>query len=161
MEATTKGSDFSNFWTNTRVSILCISPYSVQMRENAGKMQTRLTPITDTFYALQKKYINPNEQKQDFKQWWRSKMIKYLDLNQRWRDRGSQCITPWRPVFIMTKAVADLTRVDRENMWNELGLIKIQHQMMMIWVPTSKALIIPDAMTKCHGHVVRESRREA
>ena len=29
-----------------------ISPYSVQMRENAGKMRTRITPDTDTFYTV-------------------------------------------------------------------------------------------------------------
>ena len=32
--------------------IVCISPYSVRMRENAGKMQTRITLNTDTFYAV-------------------------------------------------------------------------------------------------------------
>ena len=29
-----------------------ISPYSVRMRENVGKMWTRITPNTDTFYAV-------------------------------------------------------------------------------------------------------------
>ena len=29
-----------------------ISPYSVRMRENPGKMRTRITPNTDSFYAL-------------------------------------------------------------------------------------------------------------
>ena len=29
-----------------------VSPYSVRMRENAGKMRTRITPNTDTFYAV-------------------------------------------------------------------------------------------------------------
>ena len=32
--------------------ILRISPYSVRMPENAGKMRTRITPYTDTFYAV-------------------------------------------------------------------------------------------------------------
>ena len=32
--------------------ILCISPYSVRMRENAGKMLTRITPNMDTFYVV-------------------------------------------------------------------------------------------------------------
>ena len=32
--------------------ILSISPYSVRMRENARKMRTRITPNTDTFYAV-------------------------------------------------------------------------------------------------------------
>ena len=32
--------------------ILRISPYSVRMRENAGKMQKRITPNTDTFFAV-------------------------------------------------------------------------------------------------------------
>ena len=32
--------------------ILRISPYSVRMRENAGKMQTRITLNTDSFYAV-------------------------------------------------------------------------------------------------------------
>ena len=31
--------------------ILRISPYPVRMRENVGKMRTRITPNTDTFYA--------------------------------------------------------------------------------------------------------------
>ena len=30
-----------------------ISPYSVRMLENAGKMQTRITPNTETFYAME------------------------------------------------------------------------------------------------------------
>ena len=29
-----------------------ISPYSVRMRENAGKMWTRITPNTDAFYNV-------------------------------------------------------------------------------------------------------------
>ena len=29
-----------------------ISPYSVRMAEKAGKMQTRIPPNTDTFYAV-------------------------------------------------------------------------------------------------------------
>ena len=29
-----------------------IYPYSVRMRENAGKMRTRITPNMDTFYAV-------------------------------------------------------------------------------------------------------------
>ena len=32
--------------------MLRISPYSVRMRENAGKMRTEITPYTDTFYAV-------------------------------------------------------------------------------------------------------------
>ena len=32
--------------------ILRMSPYSVRMRENLGRMQTRITPNTDTFYAV-------------------------------------------------------------------------------------------------------------
>ena len=32
--------------------LLRISPYSVRMRENAGKMWTRITPNTDSFYAV-------------------------------------------------------------------------------------------------------------
>ena len=32
--------------------IRSISPYLVRMRENAGKMWTRITPNTDTFYAV-------------------------------------------------------------------------------------------------------------
>ena len=28
------------------------SPYSVRMKENAGKMRTRITPDTETFYAV-------------------------------------------------------------------------------------------------------------
>ena len=28
------------------------SPYSVRMRENAGKVRTRITPNMDTFYAV-------------------------------------------------------------------------------------------------------------
>ena len=29
-----------------------ISPYSVRMRDNTGKMRTRITPSTDSFYAV-------------------------------------------------------------------------------------------------------------
>ena len=32
--------------------LLCISPNLVRMRENAGMMRTRITPNTDTFYAV-------------------------------------------------------------------------------------------------------------
>ena len=32
--------------------IRSISPYSVRMRENAGKMRTRITANTDSFYAV-------------------------------------------------------------------------------------------------------------
>ena len=32
--------------------ILRISPYSVRMQENAGKMRTRITPNTDSFYTV-------------------------------------------------------------------------------------------------------------
>ena len=32
--------------------MLCIFPYSVRMRENAGKMRARITPNTDTFYVV-------------------------------------------------------------------------------------------------------------
>ena len=34
------------------VEIRSISPYSVQMRGNVGKMQTRITPDTHTFYVV-------------------------------------------------------------------------------------------------------------
>ena len=34
-----------------------ISPYSVQMRKNVGKMRTRITPNTDTFYAVSRSRI--------------------------------------------------------------------------------------------------------
>ena len=37
---------------NRILRILLISPYSVRMRENAGKMRTRITSNTDTFYAV-------------------------------------------------------------------------------------------------------------
>ena len=42
---------FSRIWTEYG-EILRIFPYPVQMRENAGKMRTRITPNTDSFYAL-------------------------------------------------------------------------------------------------------------
>ena len=35
------------FWS------VCISPYSVRMRENPGKMRTRITPNTNSFYTVQ------------------------------------------------------------------------------------------------------------
>ena len=45
---------FSPIWTEYGeiLRILRISPCSVRMRENAGKMRTRITPNTDTFYAV-------------------------------------------------------------------------------------------------------------
>ena len=36
------------------------SPYSVRMRENAGKIQTRIIPNTDTFYAVTFQWIFSN-----------------------------------------------------------------------------------------------------
>ena len=36
----------------TEYGEIIISPYSVRMLENAGKMRTRITPKTDTFYAV-------------------------------------------------------------------------------------------------------------
>ena len=42
---------FTRIWTEYG-GILRISPYSVQMRQNAGKMQTRRTQNTDTYYAV-------------------------------------------------------------------------------------------------------------
>ena len=46
---------FSRIWTEYG-EILRISPYAVQMRENAGKMQTRISPNTNTFYAVRLVY---------------------------------------------------------------------------------------------------------
>ena len=42
-------SSFSRFRTEYRE---ILSLYSVRMRENAGKIRTRITPNTDTFYAV-------------------------------------------------------------------------------------------------------------
>ena len=42
---------FSGNQTEYR-EILHISLYSLRMRKNAGKMRTRVTPNTDTFYAV-------------------------------------------------------------------------------------------------------------
>ena len=44
-------SAFSRIWTEYG-KILRISPYSVRMQENAGKIWTRITPNTDTFCAV-------------------------------------------------------------------------------------------------------------
>ena len=44
---------FPAIWLNTkRYLILRISPYSVRMQENAGKMRTKINPNTDTFNAV-------------------------------------------------------------------------------------------------------------
>ena len=37
-----------------------ISPYSVRMRENEGKVRTRITPNTDSFYAVIQALNNGN-----------------------------------------------------------------------------------------------------
>ena len=42
---------FSRIWTEYG-EIRSISPYSVRMRQNVWKMGTRITPNTDTFYAV-------------------------------------------------------------------------------------------------------------
>ena len=42
---------FSRIWTECG-EIPSISPYSVGILENAGKMRTRITPNTDTFYTV-------------------------------------------------------------------------------------------------------------
>ena len=44
-------SAFSRIRTEYR-ELLIISAYTVQMLENMGKMETRITPNTDTFYAV-------------------------------------------------------------------------------------------------------------
>ena len=44
-------------WTET-----CISPYSVRMWENAGKMRTTITPNTDSFYGVQYKQLYQDNQ---------------------------------------------------------------------------------------------------
>ena len=44
-------SAFSRIRTEYR-EIIIISAYTVQMLENMGKMETRITPNTDTFYAV-------------------------------------------------------------------------------------------------------------
>ena len=44
-------SRISRNWTEYE-EIRIISPYSVPMRENVGKMGTRITPNTDSFYAV-------------------------------------------------------------------------------------------------------------
>ena len=49
-----RGPDFSAF-SRIRTEyreILIISAYTVQMLENMGKMETRVTPNTETFYAV-------------------------------------------------------------------------------------------------------------
>ena len=45
-------SAFSRIWTEYG-EILRISLYSVRMRENVGKMRTRITPNTDKFYEVE------------------------------------------------------------------------------------------------------------
>ena len=44
-------SAFSRIWTEYG-EMLRISPYSVRMGENAGKMRTRITPNIDTLYVV-------------------------------------------------------------------------------------------------------------
>ena len=46
------GLHFSCIFPHSDCIRLRISPYSVRMRENTGKMRTRITPNTDTFYAV-------------------------------------------------------------------------------------------------------------
>ena len=53
---------FSLILTEFR-ELLRISPYSTRMRENAGKIQTRITSNTETFYALLLKVIFGQETK--------------------------------------------------------------------------------------------------
>ena len=46
---------FSCIWTEYG-EVFRISPHSVQMRENAGRMRTRITPNTNTFYEVKIKF---------------------------------------------------------------------------------------------------------
>ena len=46
------GLHFSRIFQNTERNGGSISPYAVRMRENAGNMRTKITPNTDTFYAV-------------------------------------------------------------------------------------------------------------
>ena len=41
-----------DFILTNSLRTLRISPYSVRMQENAGKVRTRITPNTDNFYAV-------------------------------------------------------------------------------------------------------------
>ena len=43
----------------SRIFPLRISPYSLRMRVNAGKMWTRITPNTGSFYAMYNDQKNP------------------------------------------------------------------------------------------------------
>ena len=43
---------FPHLFTRIRTEHGEISPYSVRMRENAGKIRTRITPNNDAFYAV-------------------------------------------------------------------------------------------------------------
>ena len=45
---------------NSEYGHFCISPYSVRMRENAGKIRNRITPNTDTFYTVKCKCNTEN-----------------------------------------------------------------------------------------------------
>ena len=46
------GLHFSCIFPHSDWIRLRISPYSVRMRENTGKMRTRITPNTDSFYSV-------------------------------------------------------------------------------------------------------------
>ena len=57
------GPHFSRIFSHSDwiLEILRISLYSVRMRENAWKIRTRITPNTDTFYAVKCKKKNKSQ----------------------------------------------------------------------------------------------------
>ena len=80
---------FSRIWTE-HGKTLRIPPYSVQMRENTGKMRTRITPNTDTFYVVR---IAPNT---DFFYVANTVIIINLELSLNF-ELLSPMRSPWYP----------------------------------------------------------------
>ena len=70
------GPHFSRIRTEHE-EIRSISPYSVQMRENAEKMRTRITPNTDSFYACRNLKVF-------------SKLEYKVDTSYNWHDNTSK-----------------------------------------------------------------------
>ena len=66
---------FFGIWTEC--GEIRISPYSVRMRENAGKMRIRIIPNTDTFYAV----YSQKCQKRSAVLWNATSVLLYLQPN--------------------------------------------------------------------------------
>ena len=119
---------------------LVISPYSVRMRENAGKMRTLFTPNTDTFYAVET----------FMKRWLRKRAShkKYLDWN-------TSFIHPWQvpqPTFTCLKLITKTPKQCVKSAQN----FQWRHQNVAINIALVSLLLTLNNFTHCSNGFILE-----